>query len=340
VPLSADSDPIWKLLLGGSSNGPFSGYLSYAPAFFLVVGLFATVSRRSLNALGLWIAMLSAVVCAFYLNTLQFQAFGGSANTSLQTVAGSPHALLGLAGLLLAYLVVMALDNKAKFLGTLAQFGSWLVLLALAAQFAITPNSLSWSDGNQVPALIAAQAATDPNSRTLVLAPSPAADGKGTEFTATLVTGAGIRLDNLSVAYRYALEKLEKTSSYRNVAAAASKLVSANGSSVSTDLGKLSVDFILVQDQSSTAAVDLASTLDTVKELEPVGATQYGHLWRVHSQHPVVIKADSGWSITKAVQVSVLALFALLAIPTRRRSRNASDQDAVDLEGFDAEVGN
>lgn len=340
VPLSADSTPIWKLILGGNTTSPFASYIGFAPAFFLVVALLATVSRRSLNALGLWIALLSAVACAFYLNTVQFQAFGGFADTKVQSVAGSPHALLGLAGLLLAYLVVIALDNGAKVIGALAQVGSWLVLLVLAAQFAITPLSLSWGDGSQVPALIAAQAATDPNSRTLVLAPSPAPDGNTAQFTATIVTGAGIRLDNLSVAYRYALVRLEKTNSYRDVAAAAAKLVSANGSSVTADLGKLSVDFILVQDQSSTAAVDLASTLDTVKELEPVGATQYGHLWRVHAQHPVVIKADSGWSITKAVQVSVLALFALLAIPTRRRSRNPADQDAVDLEGFDAEVGN
>ncbi|MEN9989660.1 MAG: hypothetical protein RL508_639 [Actinomycetota bacterium] len=345
VPLTTQSVPIWSLLSRGFANAPFANYLPYAPAFFLLIGLFATVTRRSLNALGLWLALLSAVVCAYYLNALQFQAFGGLDGTDSQIVAGSPHALLGLAGLLLAYLVVMALDARVKVIGVLAQAGSWLVLVALAAQFVLTGTSLVWGSGTQVPALVAAQAANDPNSRTLVIAPSstsggPTTDGAVVSYTATIFTGAGVQQDNLSVAYRYGLANLERSMAYRAVAATTAKLVSANGSSVAADLGKLSVDFVLVQDQSSTAAVDLASALDTVKELEPVGATEYGHLWRVHAQHPVVIKADSGWSVTKLVQVAVLALFALLAVPTRRRTRASSDQDMEDLEGFDSEGGN
>jgi hypothetical protein len=45
-----------------------------------------------------------------------------------------------------------------------------------------------------------------------------------------------------------------------------------------------------------------------------------------------------GWSITKGVQVSVLALFALLAIPTRRRARLASDDEMTVLDSFETEA--
>jgi hypothetical protein len=103
-------------------------------------------------------------------------------------------------------------------------------------------------------------------------------------------------------------------------------------------LHKLGVNYVLVPDQSSVAAVNLSASLDTVDQLEAVGSTDYGRLWRVSDQKEVSKTQDSGWSITKGVQVSVLALFALLAVPTRRRARFASDDELTELDTFETEA--
>ena len=103
-------------------------------------------------------------------------------------------------------------------------------------------------------------------------------------------------------------------------------------------LHKLGVNYVLVPDQSSVAAVNLSASLDTVDELEAVGSTDYGRLWRVSDQKVITKPQDSGWSITKGVQVSVLALFALLAVPTRRRAQFASDDELTELDGFETEA--
>jgi hypothetical protein len=103
-------------------------------------------------------------------------------------------------------------------------------------------------------------------------------------------------------------------------------------------LHKLGVNYVLVPDQSSVAAVNLSASLDTVDQLEAVGSTAYGRLWRVTDQKEISKPQDSGWSITKGVQVSVLALFALLAIPTRRRARLASDDEMTVLDSFETEA--
>ena len=333
--------PMWQLLTGSNPGAPFNQFVGYGTAFFVLIAVFATLSKRPLGALGLWLALFASLFSAYALSTcLWFQASGSFPSPTTEAVNGSPFALLGLAGLLLAYLVVWSIDSAPRFWRSLAQTGSWLVLLLLGVQFVITPVSLKWSDGASMPALVVAQAAQDPQSRTLVLAPESGSTELAHSYSATIVNGAGIQADDLSVAYRYALAKLSNSAGYQDVAAAAANLISANGSSVSKQLGKLSIDFILVADQQESASVELASALDTVKELEPVGTTNFGQLWRVHSAHQVSAKAGSGWSVTKLVQVSVLALFALLAIPTRRRVRDSGNEDLPDLDPFEGEVVN
>ncbi|MEY4744050.1 MAG: hypothetical protein RIR34_1389 [Actinomycetota bacterium] len=338
IPLDTESQPVWQLLLGSRLDSQFAQYLVYVPAVFIGVGLAAIATRRSLNALALWIALIAAVASAWLLNQVLFQSAGSIFSQAEKPfVAGSGLPLLGLAGLLVAYLLVISAEAKSKFWTLFANGVSWVAAAALVAQFVIMPSALKYTDGTRVPALVAAQAAQNPETRLISISPEPG--GQGVQhYSATLVTGTGIHLDDLSIAYRYSVNKLAERPLAKVISQATADLVSANGANVLPVLHKLGVNYVLVPDQSSVAAVNLSASLDTVDQLEAVGSTDYGRLWRVSDQKEVSKTQDSGWSITKGVQVSVLALFALLAVPTRRRARFASDDELTELDTFESEA--
>jgi len=338
VPLDTSAKPVWQLLLGSQLDSQYAQYLVYVPAVFIAVGLVAVLTKRSLNALVLWIALLASVASAWVLSQMLFQSAGSIFSLAASNfVAGSGLALLGLAGLLLAYLLVIAADAKPRFWRVFATGLSWVALSALVAQFAIMPSTLQYTDGTRVPALVAAQAAQNPDTRLISISPEPG-DAGVQHFSATLVTGTGIHLDDLSVAYRFSVNQLAERPMSKEIGRVTADLVSANGANVLPVLHKLGVNYVLVPDQSSVAAVNLSASLDTVDQLEAVGSTAYGRLWRVTDQKDISKPQDSGWSITKGVQVSVLALFALLAIPTRRRARLASDDEMTVLDSFETEA--
>jgi hypothetical protein len=208
---------------------------------------------------------------------------------------------------------------------------TWILVWVLAAQFTISTNQLVWSSGQQVPALVQAQTQANPQTRTLLLRSLPSY-GNSQNYSATVITGDGIHLENLSSSYRYSLAKLtQQNPSYRQLSQLTANLISANGSDVNTGLKAAGINYILVLNQpglnTSTTTADLAASLDTVQELESVGVTEYGRLWRVTQKITPVSVEGSSWSITKAGQVIVLALFALLALPTRRRAKRFGGND-------------
>mgnify|MGYP000691637872 CR=1 FL=1 len=85
--------------------------------------------------------------------------------------------------------------------------------------------------------------------------------------------------------------------------------------------------------ESETAA-DLGGALDTFAELEAVGKTSYGRLWRVvEADTSLEPAAYPAWSITKGVQFATLIFFGLLALPTRRTSKPKQSE----LSDFDEE---
>ena len=337
VPLDTPESPIWQLILGTKLSGQFADYLVFVPAVFIAVGLVAILTKRSLNALAIWIAFTASVASAWVLNHVSFQAAGSIFNSASGSFAtGSPLPLLGLAGLLVSYLFVMGADAKPRAWRVLANGFSWLALAAMVAQFAVLPSVLQYTDGTRVPALVAAQAAQNPDTRLISISPEPGTAGVQ-HYSATLVTGTGIHLDDLSVAYRYSVNKLAERPLSKTISRVTADLVSANGADVLPVLHELGVSYVLVPDQTSVAAVNLSASLDTVDQLEAVGSTAYGRLWRVSDQKVAPKIQDSGWSITKGVQVSVLGLFALLAIPTRRRARISTDDELTELDSFESE---
>ena len=89
-------------------------------------------------------------------------------------------------------------------------------------------------------------------------------------------------------------------------------------------------------DQTSAISSQLAIGLDSVKELESVGSTDFGRLWRVRTPSQELLNAQlkqaSPWSITKVVQLTVLLGFVLLAIPTTNQRRRVSGDSEIFVE--------
>jgi hypothetical protein len=317
-----------QLLLGTPTSGAFARWLNYLPAIPLLIGLVAVFTRRALNAMWLWLALLASVASAFAFNQLVFPI----RSTDATLGQGSPLPLVGLAGLIASVLVVIALEQAPKALSNLGGGLALLVSVVLAAQFLLQPSALTWSDGSQMPALVQAQAAQNPNTRVLVIS-SAQTTGATTLISAQLVAGAGQTLADHSVAYDSAITKLRRTDArYAQLGDVVANLVAANDANLQAGLQKFAVDYVLLPSQGDSVAI--GSALDTVSQLEPVGSTQYGRLWRVRSSELSHAPTGWDWSVTKQVQVGVLALFALLAIPTRRRSRVSAD-DEQELDAFE-----
>ena len=115
-------------------------------------------------------------------------------------------------------------------------------------------------------------------------------------------------------------------------------LASANGADLNKIITLAEVGYVLVPDVNSAISAQLAISLDSVQELETVGQTDFGRLWRV--REPVAINAEdvsgSFWSITKAVQLTVLIGFMLLALPSiNQRKRVSGDSDIFVAAGED-----
>ena len=338
VPISSPKQPVWQFLLGSHTNMPFGGYSIFAIGLVLGVGFFAVFTKRSYTALWLWVAALASVASAWLLTQVAFQADGAVAEPMGRAwVNGSGYALLGLAGLLFIYLAVIALDSSSGLWSRVGKTVTWVLSFALIAQFVIAPTALVWSNGQQVPALVQAQSQTNAQTRTLLLRSLPSF-GQNQNYSATVITADGIHLENLSNSYRYSLANLTANNpSYQSLSQLTANLISANGSDVNTGLKAAGINYILVLNQpglnTSTSTADLAASLDTVRELESVGVTEYGRLWRVTQDIQPVSVEGSSWSITKLVQVFVLAIFAMLALPTRRRPKRANGNDDLSPDG-------
>jgi hypothetical protein len=335
IPVASEQKSIWQLIFAAPNGAPLAQYSGYAIAVLLAVALAAVWRKRSNSAFGIWLAFIAAIAAAWTFNQVKFQAPATSV-TDQDWVAGSPTALLGLAGLLAAFLIVIALDDSRNFFVSLAKAATWIVAAALAVQFAMIPTVLSYTDGKLVPALVAAQASAHPATRVLQIEPI-GLNSAGQVFGATLITGPGLHQDDLNTGYRYALSGLSSNPNYRELSQLVANLVSANGADLAPALKKFHVDFVTV---TQLGATDVASSLDTVKELEPVGVTDTGRLWRVKDAAVASFKSSSPWSITRLVQIFVLAMFLLLALPTRRRPVASAGESIDALEIGDGEAEN
>jgi len=336
--------PAWQLLLGGEAFGPnlpivqqFSNWIVIP---VVAVALVALIGNRWGRAFILWLAALFAVALAWLFGNLSFAAVGvGSSTRSTDYVNGSPAALLAIFGLLIAVLTALGLDaiNKVSIKKIVAGALTALSLAPALFLAATLSPELKYTDGRVVPSIVAAEAAQGSALRMLVINPEQSADGS-IDFIAEIVSGDGVQLEDVSLSYRFALAeiKVSRSKEYNQIAQLVAELASANGTELQRAIDEAGIGYVLVPDQASTIAAQLGISLDSVKELEPVGLTDSGRLWRVRSPNQELLNANisfqSPWSITKALQLSVLLGFVLLAIPTTNQRRRVSGDSKIFVE--------
>jgi hypothetical protein len=307
-----------------------------ASAGLAFIALFAMLRKRIGLAISGWILVIIAAASAYLVSSLNFPAVGvGQAN--LETVNGSPWALLIVAGLVLISLAAIAVDgipaqNARRVIASLCVLLAVLPGIALA--FVQSPN-LKYSDGRVVPSIVAAEAEQGSSLKLLVLTPSVDSSG-AKRLAAELVAGDGVHLDDVSLAYRFSIAGMSKQK-YSDIAQLVADLVSANGTPIASRLQKHHIGYVLVPAGASGELSELGIALDSVSDLETVGNTDFGRLWRVRKPAQAELQDPSSpWSITKAVQVVILVGFALMALPSRSPRRRGAEEIFIE-SGEDAQ---
>lgn len=344
LPQQSAQAPIWKLMIGGADFGfafPVIGQISsWLTIPLVLLALLALVSKRWGVAFLIWILAICALAAAWLVSGLSFVAIGvGSTSRSADFVNGSPTALMAIFGLAVSVLVAIAL-NEVRAAKARKILGSLLIFLTLAPSailFTATAPELGYSNGRVVPSIVAAEAAQGSALKLLVINPEVKTDGT-IQFGAEIVSGDGVQLEDVSLSYRFALSavKQSRAEEYSALSQLVADLASANGSDLQTAIDAAGVGYVLVPDQTSAVAGQLAIGLDSVKELESVGSTDFGRLWRVREPNQELLNADqkpnSPWSITKGVQVAVILGFVLLAIPSVNQRRRVSGDSEIFVE--------
>jgi len=340
VSVPSQQQQFWQLLLGGHTGLAFGQYSIWATLAVLIVAFFGLLGKRFAVTMWLWVAAIVTLVAGFLVQSVGF-APGGFALQGQDQVAGSSLVFTALAGLFVLMAAVLAVHNAPKSLSVL---GGWLVaawVVTLVAQFTVSvPGLLTHTDGRQAPAIVAAQAKLDPSVRVLVLQP-----GSAGQIQASLIPGDGVNLDDLSVAYRQYLPKLvHNQASYLKLGKLTADLASANGTDLMPVFTLAQIYYVLIPVGAQSS--ELGASLDSVPELEPVGQTAFGQLWRVTGERVIdaslrVETPSKSWSVTKGVQLAAVLVFALLALPTSRRgSRRFEGIDADNHDLFATEEAN
>lgn len=342
LPQATAKLPVWQFLLGGQEYGfvlPYVGQISswvLVPA--LLLGCVALLGKRWGLAFLLWVTGAVVLAFAWFVSRLEFAAVGvGSSARATDFVNGSPAALLTAFGLIVSVLVALALNQISKATKVVSGLLVAITILPSTALVATMRPELVFGDSRVVPSIVAAEVSGGSKLKTLVINPESNSDGS-IQFGAEIVSGNGVQLEDVSLSYRFALSnlKVERADEYEAVARLVADLASANGTDLKAALQQTGIGYVLVPDQSSAIAGQLAISLDSVKELESVGATKYGRLWHVREPNQELLNATGHeqalWSITKVIQLLVLLGFVLLALPTANQRRRVSGDSQIFVE--------
>ena len=333
-PLAILADPGLAL---NSEPVPFLSLFGLiASASVALVALFALLRKRIGLAIAGWALTLLSLAAAYLISALSFPAVGVG-QAALETVNGSPTALLIVAGLALTVLVAVAVDGipARNARRVIASITAALVVLPGLGLSLITSPAIKFTDGRVVPSIVAAEAEQGSNLKLMVLTPSTDSTGHK-RLAAELVAGDGVHLDDISLAYRFSISALA-SEKYSTVAQLVADLVSANGTPMTKRLQDQHIGYVLVPNGASAELSELGIALDSVSELETVGATDFGRLWRVREPKQAEVQDPSSpWSITKAVQVAILLGYGLMAIPSRSARRRGAEEIFIE-SGEDAQ---
>lgn len=250
------------------------------------------------------------------------------------TFGPEPRGPRVLAGSLAAVLVVAAVLAAAPAVATIVTGGA----------------AVTAAEARTLPAIVAAEAQSDPGLGTMVLRPVAAPAAGATAVSARIDRGAGRTLiaqrTFAATAPLAGPSEVEGPYAEAEIASLVANLVAPSGFEAAEALASRQVRFVLLEPAGpgvDAAAVSaMVAALDGNPALAPVGDTDTGRLWRVVADEAGPRPVDDpvpGSAVVLGVQLSILALTLLLAVPTTLRPRRPRDEaePTAPTATFDAE---
>jgi hypothetical protein len=344
VPLAVFSDPTissprahQSLLDSVMGENQIIGWCAVG---FMGLSLLSLLFKVRLVA-GVWILALVALGNLWLVNSLGFTA-GGSGSIFLEPTqkvfnSTTPSVMVA---------TLFAIIALGVWLDSITRVGARRVIVGLAVTAslipliigsALTPSKIVFGESRNLPAIFEAEAKAGNNLRLLVI--SRLADFPEQKFRAEIVRPNGLKLDSISTAYRFSGQNIAvgaDNSTKSLISELVGNLVSANGKDLKLDLQKAGIGFVLVTNRVGNG--DLAVSLNSVFELDQVGTTEFGQLWRVKGSDKFKIADEQSlWSITKSVQLGILMCFILLALPTSKGRKARKPEDGFEENSFESD---
>ncbi len=313
--------------------------LGWAAIGILAIAAFALLSKAK-GIFGLGILALLALVNLIFTQSIAFTA-GGTGSIFLD----STSAVFDSPGPTVMFLSLIALLGIGIWLDSLTRIGIRRIvvglavagLMPLAISSITTPTVITFGESRNLPAIFEAESKVGNDLRMLII--SKRGESELQEFRAELIRPNGLRLDSISTAYRTSPQNISSGAdgSVKSVISElVGNLVSANGKDLIPALKEVGIGYVLVTNNEGNA--DLAVSLNSVTELDQVGTTEFGQLWRVKASESFSVQdQQTYWSITKSVQLGILFGFILLALPTSRGRKSRRDVQALNEDSFQLE---
>jgi hypothetical protein len=288
----------------------------------LFFALLALLAPKLSNTLPLWAIALLALSASWLVVGVDFDLGNGS------SIGIDATALLGLFGLALALLLARLADTSSLLrissLVTVVLVG----LVPAAFQIFTSPPVVSYSDGRVVPSIIQADVKAGSYWRTLQL--ESTSEGG---LVAQVFSGDGVQLQDISSGYKISsTTNPDVNPDYQELGQLVANLASANGAEILPSLEKFGIGYILV----TPVDRNLQLALDSTRELESIGVTDFGQLWKVEdiSASNQAPQLDLGF--IKLGQLAVLVLFAWFAIPVRSKRKRKSKDSEIFIDSEEA----
>ena len=314
--------------------------LGWAAVGILAFGLLSLLAKAK-RVFGIWLIALLALGNLWFIQGIAFTSGGAGSiffDASNKVFASStPLVMLVVVSVIVA--IGVWLDSMTRFgfrrvLLSLVVLGG---LVPLAISFVLTPAKISFGDSRNLPAIFEAEAKAGNDLRLLIL--SNLSTSGDQEFRAELIRPNGLRLDSVSTAYRFSsqnVSNLPTDALKSSISSLVGNLVSANGKDLNPALKEAGIGYVLVTNGEGNS--DLAVSLNSVSELDQVGKTEFGQLWRVKASDSFEVKDNQTyWSITKSVQLGIIFGYVLLALPTSRGRKSRAAMQAANEDSFQTE---
>ncbi len=219
--------------------------------------------------------------------------------------------------------------SLAAVLGLVAVLAASVAAAPALASVLTGAAAVRAGEAHTLPAIVAAEAQSDPSIGTIVLTPVEGA------LVARIDRGAGqFLVEQRTLENTRALDESVSAESAA-LADLVGNLAAPSGRDVTAALDELDVRFVLLEGSgnASTAAENVTAALDGNPVLAPIGDADAGRLWRVVPDDDTRAAAPArpaSSSIVLAVQLGILGLTLLLAVPTTLRPRRGRDDRAAD----------